>query len=158
MKKTAHIQERQGLTKCELDGKIPSFFLHLPIRPVLQLFKQRGFDYCKSYSYSAFISDPHESGLGFEPNISLRKIETDVQQSAEAKRLFETVKSHSARAQIDSAHLRLFAFGVAHCHWDLHLRSEEFLLLVADDSECGAAVSRRKVDVVFLQFAAQGPA
>src|SRR5579872_270033 len=105
MKKTAHIQERQGLTKRELDGKIPTFFFHLPVGPMLQLFKQRGFNDRKSDAHAPLVSDPHQASLRFESNITLRKFEAHVQQSSETKRLFQAVEAHSARAQIDSAHL-----------------------------------------------------
>src|SRR5580658_771809 len=67
-----------------LGGKLPSFFFHFAVGPVLQLFEQGRFDHGKADADPAFFAHPHQPGLGLEHNFAVRQNEANVEQSSES--------------------------------------------------------------------------
>ena len=141
-----------------LRREFPPFFLHLSVCPVLELFEQGGFYDGEADADAAFVADPHEPGFGLEKDFAFGQDEADVEQSRETQRLFEAIESHAAGAEVDSLHADFFSLRIPDGDRNLNSGAEEFLLLVADESQRGCAFSGSEVDVVFLQLAAKGAA
>src|ERR1017187_4254701 len=141
-----------------LNGELPAFFFHFSVGPVLELFEEGGFDYGEGDADAAFVADPHEAGFGQEEDVAFGQHEAHVEESRETERLFQAVETHAAGAEVASLHADFFSLRLPDRDRSLAAGAEKFLLLVADEAQRGGALSRSKVDVVFLELAAEGTA
>ena len=75
-----------------LGGKLPAFFFHFLVRPVLQVFEEGGFDHSEANPDAALIADPHEASFCQKNNLAVGQDEAYIQRAGEAQRLFEAVR------------------------------------------------------------------
>src|SRR5579863_885457 len=131
-------------------GKIPAFFLHFAVGPVLKLFKQCWFDHRKADAHAALVANPHQPGFGLEMDIAFGQVETDIQQPGEAQGLLQAIESHAASAQIDAQYLDYFSLRILHRDRGFDSGAEKLLLFVADETQRSNRLPRGERDIVFL--------
>src|ERR1035438_1940595 len=92
-----------------LRRNLPAFVLHLPIRPVLQLNEDCGFDHDKAQASSSSSIGPYQAAFRLDSGFALRPQSANVDQSGKTSRIAHGVKPHASRAQVDRLYLQFLA-------------------------------------------------